>query len=365
MLLAVGGAALAATSGTPDAGTVQTNGQVSAILVAGGKTYLGGHFTKVNGVERNRLAAVDTTTGQLTDWNPNANSIVRSLAVSTDGTRVYAGGDFSAVGGNARQRLAAIDTSTGAVDPAWKPTANATVRALTVSGNRLYLGGGFSKVNGQSRTRLALVDASTGALSLNWAPTLNDSVWSLGSSGDGTRLYVGGPFTNVNGQSKSYLAALSTNTGALDSTFKSPTPNGSVYDLEVSGGRVYTAESGAGGAAAAYNTSTGIRAWSVRGDGNAQAIAVLGEKVYVGGHFNTFGGLARRHLAALNATTGGLDLSWAPSASGSCGAWIPSTCRGDVWALTADPPLGRLYTGGDFRRVSGAEHAGFARFSEE
>jgi hypothetical protein len=81
LLLAVGGVALASPNNVPDAGTVQTDGQVSAIVVSGNKIYLGGYFTHVDGVQRNRLAAIDATTGQLTGWNPNANDNVRSLAL--------------------------------------------------------------------------------------------------------------------------------------------------------------------------------------------------------------------------------------------------------------------------------------------
>jgi hypothetical protein len=81
LLLAVGGVALASPSNVPDAGTVQTDGQVSAIVVSGNKIYLGGYFTHVDGVQRNRLAALDATTGQLTSWNPNANDNVRSLGL--------------------------------------------------------------------------------------------------------------------------------------------------------------------------------------------------------------------------------------------------------------------------------------------
>src|SRR5829696_8210655 len=109
MLLATGGVALAAAtvSGVPDAGTVQTDGRVTAIVSAGGQVYLAGYFTHVNGVPRNHLAAVDATTGQLTAWDPNANGAVQALDVSSDGTRIYAGGPFTSVGGLSRPRLAA------------------------------------------------------------------------------------------------------------------------------------------------------------------------------------------------------------------------------------------------------------------
>ena len=348
LILAVSETVLAATaSSVPDAGSVQTDGQVSAIVVSGNTVYLGGYFTHVNGVERNRLAAIDATTGQLTSWNPNANNSVRSLAVSAGGTRIYAGGTFSSVGGFARTRLASIDAATGAVDPSWKPKANSTVRSLAVSGGRVYLGGSFTTVDGQARSRLALVDATTGVLDPIWAPSANDKVRALDVASDGTGVYAGGDFGAINGRSRPYLAALDPSTGALDSAWTLPTkPNGKVYDLEESAGRLYTAEGGGGGAASSYNATTGVVTWRSKGDGDVQALAVMGSEVYLGGHFEMLSGQNRHFFAAVDASTGALDPSWSPKATGSCGAWIPSTCNGFVWALTADPSTGHLYAGG-------------------
>jgi hypothetical protein len=369
MLLGVGGVALAATtvSGVPDAGTVQTDGRVTAVVASGGRVYFAGSFTHVDGVLRNRLAAVDASTGQLTSWDPNANDAVQALAVSADGTRVYAGGPFTSVGGAARNRLAAIDAASGAVDPTWTPRANDAVRAIAVSGNRVYVGGRFTTVNGQARTRLALVDATTGALDASWAPSTNDLVRTLGLSADGSRVYAGGEFTTVNGLSRPYLAALSPNTGGLDGAWTRPTPNGPVFDLQESAGRLYSAEGGPGGALTAYEPSTGRSLWRKSADGDVQALAVLGGNVYAGGHFLSFSGNARQMFAAVDATTGATDPSWAPSAHGAnCSSvWSPDPCSDFVWAMEADPSTGRLYAGGDFRKVSGTPHAGFAGFSQQ
>ena len=369
MLLAVSGVALAATtlSGIPDAGTVQADGQVSAIAVSGGKIYLAGFFTHINGVARNNLAAVDAATGELTPWDPNANGAVRALAVSADGTRVYAGGSFTSVGGAARNRLAAIDAATGAVDSSWTPRADDAVRAIAVGGNGVYVGGRFAKVNGQPRTRLALLDGTTGALSSSWAPSANDLVRTLGVSADGSRVYVGGDFASVNGSSGPYLAALDPITGAPGSWAKPTTPNGPVFDLQESEGRLYSAEGGPGGALTAYDPSTGVRLWRKTADGDVQALSVLGGKVYAGGHFLSFSGYNREMLAAVDAATGATDQNWAPNAYGAnCSSvWAPDPCSDFVWAMETDPSVGRLYAGGDFRKVSGTPHAGFARFSQQ
>jgi hypothetical protein len=58
-------------------------------------------------VERRCLAAIDATTGRVTDWDPRANSGVESMLVH--GGKVYVGGYFSSVGGQPRGNIAALD----------------------------------------------------------------------------------------------------------------------------------------------------------------------------------------------------------------------------------------------------------------
>jgi outer membrane protein assembly factor BamB len=129
----------------------------------------------------------------------------------------------------------------------------------------------------------------------------------------------------------------------------------------VSGSRVYTAAGGAGGAAEAYDATTGARAWQLRGDGNGQAITLMGSKVYVGGHFNNFAGQRRPYFAAADAATGTLDVQWSPSGGGTKLSEVAST---GVWDLVADELRGRLYAGTNCSTVNGRPHAGFVQFAE-
>jgi hypothetical protein len=354
-LLLATSVALAVPSSVPD-DSVQTNGRVSAILTVGNTIYIAGDFTSVDGVPRNRFAAIDATTGALTDWSPSANRRVQTLAVSPDGSRIYAGGNFGSISGVSRSRLVALDAVTGAVDPTWNPTTNGTgtVYALAVVGNRVYLGGSFTSVNGQSRARLAMVDSATGALNPNWVPTASNTVRTVVPSLDGTRIYMGGSFGSISGRSRPHLGAVDPVTGRVQSWQPTTRPLGLVYNLVELNGRVYTAEGGIGGAVAAYTTTTGGRTWSQWGDGDVQTVAVLGDRVYAGGHFLELGDQGRRQFAALDPVTGALDPAWRPSGSGGAG----------VWSLVADPQRARLYAGGDFTRISGKPQQGFAQFSE-
>ena len=355
-VLLAGGAASAALSNLADAGTVNVDGQVRTILEVGNRVYIGGDFTSVDGVARNRLAAIDATTGELDPtWNPNANANVWALAASPDGSRIYAGGNFTSVGGLNRAGIAAIDATTGAPDAAWRANTNSTVRALAVRGNRVYAGGNFTTIKGQSRTRLALLEGLTGDPDPNWTPAADGLVWSLGLSADGSRLYAGGQFASVSGGSRPYLASLDAATGAPDTTFRPPIPNGLVFAMAVSGGRVYAAEGGPGGQAAAYDAATGARSWRYAADGDVQGVTVLSGKVYLAGHFESFAGRNRRVFAAVDASTGVLDPNWAPTADPS---WP------GVWVLSTSGRFPRIYAGGDFTRVSGEPHLRFAQFTD-
>src|SRR5205814_1484161 len=121
----------------------QTNGRVRAIVVAGGKIFIGGDFTRVRapgagsggGLRSNRLAAIgQTSTARLAPWHPNANSTVRALTMSSSGKRVFAGGSFRRVNGRLRPHLAALWVAGGlsrfAAHPIWP------VNALRTAGKR-------------------------------------------------------------------------------------------------------------------------------------------------------------------------------------------------------------------------------------
>ncbi len=347
------GVALAVVGSNPDPGTVQANGRVSAVLTVGDRVYLGGSFTSVNGAARSHLAAVDARTGDLTGWQPKTNGPVAALAASPNGSLVYAGGSFTRVNGAVRNRLVALGAGTGAVSRGWRPSAGGGgVDALAVYGGRVYVGGDFTAVNGSSRQRLAAVD-TTGRLT-GWSPAANGRVRTLGLSVSGGHVYAGGQFTRVNGAQRPYLAALRAADGARIDGFRPDTPNGQVFDLAVSSRRVYTAEGGVGGAAAAYTLGTGAEAWSRSTNGDVQAVTFLDGTVYLGGHFDSFNGQTRRSFAAVDAEAGAMT-SWNPSAN--------PTYPG-VWTLSADRARARIYAGGDFQTVSGASRARFAQFSQ-
>lgn len=197
---------------TPDAGTVAANNIIYAFAFSpdGSTLYIGGAFTSIGGQTRNRIAAISTSTGVVTSFDPNIlpnGSSVRSLAISPDGSKLYMSGSFSTVGGVARARLAAVNTADGTVISAFDPNANNLSYALVLSsdGSTLYAGGAFTTVGGTARNRLAAINTSNGTLVSSFNPNAGGSVQSLALSSDGSRLYAGGDFTTIGGVTYNHL----------------------------------------------------------------------------------------------------------------------------------------------------------------
>lgn len=299
---------------------------VRALAVSGATVYVGGDFARANSVNgsltRNGLAALDTTTGTATAWDPNANGSVDSLALS--GSTIAVGGTFSSVGGQTRHDAAALSAADGTLT-GWDPDLNGSVNALAVSGSAVYLGGSFDIVNGVlNRNAAAAVDATTGR-ALGWNPAVDDGVvYTLAVSG--SKVYLGGSFTQVNGS----VPTVRNGAAAFDATIGEVTPwnpnlNGAVFELAVAGSTVYlggdfTTVNGTAtrNHAAAIDATNGVaKGWNPDVNGTVLALAVAGSTVYLGGNFTTVnGGLSRKHAAAVDATSGVAN-DWNPDLNGS------------------------------------------------
>jgi PKD repeat protein len=150
------------------------------------------------------------------------NGVVWSQVVV--GNTVYVAGSFtrarpagSAAGQNetVRNNLLAYDIRTGALITSFAPSLNAQVLVVKASpdGSRIYVGGDFSQANGQTRNRVAAYDTATGALVAGWAPSVNGQVRALAVSSD--TVYIGGSLSAVGGVSRNRLAAVTTANGSL------------------------------------------------------------------------------------------------------------------------------------------------------
>ena len=214
----------------------------------------------------------------------------------------------------------------------------AEVFAIEQIGNTIYVGGKFHNPV-RRRTAdpqidqpyLAAFDATTGEFVAHWRPRLNGPVRALEAAADGSRLYVGGEFTEVNGHPDTRgVVALDPESGLVDHTWFAAVDNAftddpaTVNDIEESEGFLYIA----GSFSHAEGKSPSSRRFVYK-------------------------------VARLSTVTGAPDTSWQPKVTGG------AVAGGSVRGLSHDPVRNRVYLVGYFESVNGsADTARYATVSD-
>src|SRR5438876_362513 len=218
--------------------------------------------------------------------------------------------------------------------------ADGNVVGIARSGNTLYIAGSFRSV-GENSGGFVPVDARTGDV-LRPLPKVAGSVDVIAPDGSGG-WYIGGEFTAVGGKPRYCLAEIRADGSVSDwdpSVTGSPGYNDppQVSAIAVDGNRVYV---GGGfreigglprlnlgcvdartGAVLDWKADTHVGAW-------VYALACHDSTVFIGGFFSSVGGQPRSNLAAVGATTGAVT-PWTADASASVWALL---VRGDtLWA---------------------------------
>lgn len=185
---------------------------------------------------------------------------------------------------------------------------NGIVWSQVTVGNIVYATGQFSTarpagvpVGGAGEVavgNLIAYDIRTGERLTTFNHTLNGAGQVVHANAAGTRLYVGGDFTTVDGQPRGHIAAFDLTDNSLVPTF--------APDL----------------------------------DGTVKAIATTGNKVFAGGSFTHAGANFRSRLVAIVASNGGI-YPWAPTAGQ------------EVSAMVMSPDQTKLIVGGQFEKLSG------------
>jgi hypothetical protein len=296
------------------------NGDVLALAVIGSDLFVGGGFTQVCGnqacnsgnITVNHIARWDGMT-----WSALGNGVdtqVNALAVS--GNNLYVGGAFLQVCGDPTCTSGNLTVNNVAVwdGLTWSALANGvkgSVLALAASGDNLYAGGIF-------------VQACSSPACTSGNPTVNHiAAWSgtawfgldNGVNGfgvqslalSGSDLYVGGFFSEVCGNAACNTGNLTVNNLAQwDGITWSAIGNGvdgfGVQSLAVSGGNLFVGGTFSHACGDAACTSGNLTAnniaqwdgatWSALGsglNGNAWALAINGNDLFVGGNFTAAG----------------------------------------------------------------------------
>ena len=384
MTIGISALAVAASVATPRALAIQanlsgkpspiwqTNNTVYALATSNGVLYAGGNFTSVRPpgsplgtgeVARGRLAAFDSSAGDLLPLNHAFDGTVRALAISPNESTLYVGGTFQNVDGVGRNRLAAFDIATGDLLP-WRPGANGGVFSIVATANGVYIGGGFTRVLGTDRGRLALIAADRAGTLQPWAPSADGTVFSMALTKDGNRLVVGGSFTTLAGQPDRAIGSVNPSTGAFMPWAATVVPsNSSVKTIITTSDAVYVGAEGSGGGVfdgTFKTTPTGDLTWINYCLGATQGLAYLNGFLYVGSHVHdcamTPGGFSQlpknRNLLAEYADDGHV-----------AGGWFPDTPSGNIGPRTLFTDGQSLFVGGDFTKVNSTAQQGLTRFT--
>ena len=332
------------------------NGSVySAAVQPDGKIAIGGTFTTVGGVTRNRIARLNADGTLDSAFNPDPNGLVFSIAVQADG-KIIVGGAFSSVDGVVRNGIARLNAD-GTLDPAFDPNSNGTVRSVAMQADgKLVIGGSFTSLGGVARNYLARLNAD-GTLDSAFNPNTNSSVLSILVQAD-ARIVIGGPFNSVGGVTRNRIARLHAD-GTLDSAFD-PDASFVVYSLagQVDGKIVIGGD---------FNSVGGVTrnriarlhadgaldpAFNPGADNVVYSIAVQAdEKIVIGGLFSSISGVPRNRVARLHAD-GILDSAFNPNAN-----FV-------VYSITVQAD-GKIVIGGDFNTVGGVTRNRIARLNND
>ncbi|SDP38072.1 PKD repeat-containing protein [Pedococcus dokdonensis] len=193
--------------------------------------------------------------------------------------------------------------------PTWQ--INGVVWSQVVVGNTVYATGSFTKARPPGvapggageidALNIFAYDITTGERVASFNHSLNAQGLAITRSPDGSRVYVGGDFSAVDGVARGKIAAFSTADGSL-------------------------------------------LPWAGVAGGQVRALAVSSSTVYVGGSFPSAGGQARAALAAFSVSSPVTLSSWAPSAGG---------VNATVLAMQLAPDGSRVILGGSFETLSG------------
>ena len=204
---------------------------------------------------------------------------------------------------------------------------NGTVYSIVQVGDMVVVGGSFTEVQQTTtspiltRNRVFAFNATTGAISDSFNPNPNNTVYKVQAAADGTSVYVGGRFSSAYGVSMpSRLFKADVATGTRDSAFQPPQFTGDIRDLEVIGGRLWVA-----------------------------------------GKFTHIGGVARRALGTINATSGRYDSYFTGVIAGLHRVGY-SGDRTNVLQISSNPANTQLAVVGNFTSVNGVSRSQIAKF---
>lgn len=340
------------------------NGSCWAITVqCDGKVLVAGDFTIVNGVERSRIARLNTDGSLDLDFDPGfgANATVRAVAVQPDG-KMLVGGMFTYFDAHACNHIVRLNAD-GSVDEGFDPGNgfDGNVFSLLAQPDGDFLvGGDFFHMNGVISRGLARLNPD-GSRDAAFSAGDISGVYSMAQLPDG-RVVLGGLYSFLSGVDRRCIGAIEPD-GTVDLSFapfgwgSSPVfalalqPDGKVLAGGMIPGGIARME--ANGEMDPFFGSgvSGFGGW----DPWVYAMALQSDgKILCAGRFVSYNGAPCNGIARLNAD-GTLDTEF----------HVGTGFNADVFAMTMQPD-GKVLVGGFFSDVDGTPRNRIARlFAEE
>ena len=339
----------------PDGFAPNVNDTVRAIAVQpDGKVIIGGDFTQVEGVTRNRIARLNADGTLDTGFDPNVSGTVNSIVFQSDG-RILVGGNFNQVSGQQRNNIFRLNTD-GTLDMNFDPPVLGAVFTIAVqTDGKILVGGFFNRFGFVPDDNVgSIIRLNTdGTLDTPFNPNANAPVRSIVLQADG-KILVGGDFTSISGQTRNRLARLNTD-GTADSFNPSADNNVRQLALQTDGkilvvGNFTTINTVTRTSIARLNADGTLDTGFVaNADSDVNTVALQSDgKILVGGSFVMINGQNRRLIARLN-TDGTADL-FNPS---------PDSTVQTIFVQTD----GRFLVGGSFTVINGLSRNRIARFA--
>lgn len=329
-------------NGAIDNAKIAYLGAINVLVANNNQLYVGGSSLTIGGIVRNRLAAIDVLSQEISNWNPSVNGMINTMTLL--GNNLYIGGNFSAVNNLGRGRLASFNMESGTLN-SWNPIVDNTINAISANNNSIIIGGQFLLVNNTTKRYLASVDTINGSLT-NWSPVYFSNVRSLLVNQN--TVFVGGAVG---------LSAFNTTTG-LQATWSPKATTLNVLCMSIVGNTIYagginTDQGSSGtivlGRVEAYNLTTGAKLnFTTETDAEVFTVSANSNSIFVGGDFLVAEGKLCNKVASINLLTGELNN-------------FPVLINEEVYTIVVNSNI--MYVGGNFTIANNENRRYAAAFS--